>query len=348
MVEVMDTENSLIIDGLQYVNWTPELLREAIRGGVNTIHVTIAYWENTQEALVNIETWSQRFLEWGELIMPVRSAADILAAQQAGKIGIILGFQNSSPIEDDLRKVEMMHERGVRIMQLSYNNQSLQATGCYEKSDSGITRYGRAVIKEMNRVGMVIDMSHSAEESTMQAIEISQRPIAITHANPSSFHEALRNKSGRVLRALSESGGMLGASLYPFHLHNGSDCSLEDFCNMIYETANFMGIDQIGIGSDLCLNWDYRTLEWMRSGKWSMTPDFGEGSASDRDWPKQPDWFSSNLDFRNVIVGLLQAGFNQTEVDKIMGENWLNFFEHAFRPQSDLDIASPVMSESCG
>jgi microsomal dipeptidase-like Zn-dependent dipeptidase len=79
-----------------------------------------------------------------------------------------------------------------------------------------------------------------------------------------------------------------------------------------------------------------------------MTPDFGEGSASDRDWPKQPDWFSSNLDFRNVIVGLLQAGFNQTEVDKIMGENWLNFFEHAFRPQSDLDIASPVMSESCG
>ena len=348
MEEVMDTKNPLIIDGLQYVNWTRELLQEAIDGGVNTIHVTIAYWENTQEALVNIETWSRRFLEWGELIVPVKTAADILAAQQVGKIGIILGFQNSSPIEDDLSKVAMMHERGVRIMQLSYNNQSLQATGCYEKADSGITRYGREVIKEMNRVGMVIDMSHSAEESTLQAIELSERPIAITHANPSSFHDALRNKSDRVLRALSESGGMLGVSLYPFHLHNGSDCSLEDFCNMIYSTADSMGVDRVGIGSDLCLNWDYRTLEWMRSGKWAKTPDYGEGSASNSDWPKQPAWFSSNRDFRNIAVGLLQAGFNQAEVDKVMGVNWLNFFEHAFQSQSDLDDAIPTISESSG
>jgi len=172
----------LIIDGLQYVNWTRALFEEAIAGGVNAIHVTICYWENTRDTLENMGDWRQRFREHSDIIMPVNKAADILAAQKQGKLGIIFGFQNCSPIEDDLRLVETMYNEGARIMQLTYNNQSLLATGCYEDGDSGITRFGREVIKEMNRVGMVIDMSHSAENSTLQAIDLSERPIAITHA----------------------------------------------------------------------------------------------------------------------------------------------------------------------
>jgi len=121
-------------------------------------------------------------------------------------------------IEDDLSMVQILHELRVRIMQLSYNDQSLLATGCYEDRDSGITRFGREVIIEMNRVGMVVDMSHSAEHSTLEAIDISSRPSAITHANPSDFHAAMRNKSGEVLREFGRSGGILRVSLYPFHL----------------------------------------------------------------------------------------------------------------------------------
>ena len=100
-------------------------------------------------------------------------------------------------------------------MQLTYNNQSLLATGCYEKIDSGVSNFGREAIKEMNKVGIDIDMSHSAEKSTFDAIEISEKPIAITHANPSFWHAAKRNKSDDLLKALGESGGMLGLSLYP-------------------------------------------------------------------------------------------------------------------------------------
>ena len=102
-------------------------------------------------------------------------------------------------------------------MQLTYNNQSLLATGCYEKNDSGVTNFGREAIKEMNRVGIVIDMSHSAEKSTFDAIEISEKPIAITHANPIFWHKAKRNKSEDLLKALAESNGMLGLSLYAHH-----------------------------------------------------------------------------------------------------------------------------------
>ncbi len=322
----------LIIDGLQYVNWNRALFEQARDGGVNAIHVTIAYWENTQETLANVGEWRRRYREFSDLIMPVSTAQDIVAARQQGRIGIILGFQNCSPLEDDLRMVATWHELGVRIMQLSYNNQSLLATGCYEDADAGITRFGREVIREMNRVGMVVDMSHSAERSTLEAIELSDRPIAITHANPASFHAALRNKSDTVLSALAESGGMLGLSLYPFHLRNGSDCTLSDFCQMVYDTAQLMGVECLGIGSDLCQNWGYETLEWMRSGRWASAPDYGEGNASNADWPAQPPWFASSLHFDNIARGLGEAGFDAQDVQNIMGRNWLRFFDHAFVP----------------
>ncbi len=326
----MKTNDILIIDGLQYVNWNRTLFEEAKLGGVNVIHVTIAYWENKKEVIENINTWGRRFIEHSDLIIPIHDASEIKIAQEEGKIGIIFGFQNCSPIEDDIHLIEAMHKLGVRIMQLSYNNQSLLATGCYEERDSGITRFGKEAIKEMNRLGMIIDMSHSAELSTLQAIELSTRPIAITHANPTTFHSALRNKSNDILKNLSQSEGMLGVSLYPFHLANGSDCLLEDFCNMVYDTAELMGIDRIGIGSDLCLNWDYTVLEWMRSGRWALAPDYGEGNAEQPSWPKQPDWFKNNLGFQNIINGLETASFSSQDIEKIMGQNWLNFFNSSF------------------
>ena len=161
-------------------------------------------------------------------------------------------------------------------MQLSYNNQSLLATGCYEDNDPGITRMGKEVIKEMNRVGMVVDMSHSSERSTFEAIELSSRPIVISHANPSFWHPAKRNKSNNILKKLAENNGMLGFSLYPHHLNNSSLCSIEDFCLMIAKTADLMGIDHIGFGSDLCQDQPDSIVEWMRVGRWTKEIDYGD------------------------------------------------------------------------
>ena len=215
-------------------------------------------------------------------------------------------------------------------MQLSYNNQSLLATGCYETEDPGITRMGRQVIAEMNRVGLVIDMSHSSERSTLEAIEHSSRPIAITHANPAHWHPALRNKSDDVLQALSETGGMLGFSMYPHHLAGGSQCTLESFCQMVAHTAERFGVGHIGIGSDLCQDQPDSVVEWMRNGRWTRERDFGEGSKAAPGFPDQPAWFKDNRDFPTLREGLSQVGFQHSEVNSIMGENWLRFFEHAF------------------
>ncbi len=152
-----------------------------------------------------------------DLIRPVREPEDICKAKQEGRIGIIFGAQNCSPIEDEIRLIEIMRQLGLMIMQLTYNNQSLLACGCYEEEDSGLTRFGKQVIREMNRVGMVIDMSHSAERSTLETIDHSEQPVIISHANPSHFHPALRNKSNTVIDAIAANHGLLGFSLYPFH-----------------------------------------------------------------------------------------------------------------------------------
>jgi len=321
------------IDGLQYAAWSEKIFRQMREGGVDAVHVTIAYHETFRETVANIERWNHWFERFPELIVKARTGDDVRKARNEGRTAIIFGFQNPSPIEDDIGLVEVLHTLGARFMQLSYNNQSLLATGCYEAEDPGITRMGRAVIAEMNRVGMVIDMSHSAERSTLEAMEISSRPIAITHANPAFWHSALRNKSDTVLKALGESGGMLGFSLYPHHLASGSDCRLQDFCSMIARTADMIGVDHLGIGSDLCQDQPDSVVEWMRTGRWTTQVDFGEGSAENPGFPPQPGWFRDNRDFAGIEAGLLAAGFSPNEASLIMGGNWLRFFDENFGPQ---------------
>lgn len=320
------------IDGLQYNNWSEKIFRELREGGVDAVHVTIAYHENLRETIHNIEKWNRWFEAYPDLIMRGTSGRDVRRARDSRRTAIFFGFQTPAPIEDDIGLVEIVHSLGARFMQLTYNNQSLLATGCYEAVDSGITRMGRQVIREMNRVGLVIDMSHSAERSTLEAIEISTRPIAISHANPSSWAPALRNKSDTVLKALAESGGMLGFSTYPHHLKDKSACSLVSFCEMVARTADLIGVEQLGLGSDLCQDQPDSVVEWMRVGRWSREVDFGEGSRDLPGFPDMPSWFKGNRDFQNIEDGLRRVGFSAQNVADVMGENWLRFFDAGFGP----------------
>ena len=315
------------IDNLQYCNWSREIFEVNRSAGLDAVHVTIVYHEDYDELLIEIQKWDKLFKENSDLIFQGKDYKDIEKANQLKKTAIFFGFQNCSPIEDNINFVEKVHELGCRFMQLTYNNQSLLATGCYEKIDSGVTNFGREVIKEMNKVGVVVDMSHSAEKSTLDSIEISEKPIAITHANPAFWHPAKRNKSSDLLKVLSDSGGILGLSLYPHHLKDNTNCTLESFCEMVARTAELMNINQIGIGSDLCLNQPDSIVEWMRNGTWSKSKNYGEGSKNKPGFPKQPKWFEDARGFSNIEKGLKQVGFSDTETHGILGNNWYNFYK---------------------
>ena len=315
------------IDNLQYCNWSRDIFQINREANLDAVHVTLVYHEDYDEFVQRTKEWKKFFNENSDLIFLGRNFKDIEKANLEKKTAIFFGFQNCSPIEDNIALVEKVHEHGCRFMQLTYNNQSLLATGCYEKNDSGVTNFGREAIKEMNRVGIVIDMSHSAEKSTFDAIEISEKPIAITHANPSFWYKAIRNKSNDLLKALASSGGMLGLSLYPHHLKDGSNCTLENFCEMTAKTAEIMGVKNIGIGSDLCINHPDSVVEWMRNGTWTKTKNYGEGSKKTPGFPKQPDWFLDARGFNNLEIGLNKIGFNEDETNGILGNNWYNFYK---------------------
>ena len=315
------------IDNLQYCNWSREIFEFNRAAGLDAVHVTIVYHEDYDELLVEIKKWEKLFSDNSDLIFQGKDYNDIEKANLEKKTAIFFGFQNCSPIEDDINLIEKVHNLGCRFMQLTYNNQSLLATGCYEKIDSGVTNFGREAIKEMNRVGVVIDMSHSAEKSTFDAIELSDKPIAITHANPSFWHPAKRNKSNDLLKTLSESGGMLGLSLYPHHLKNNTNCTIESFCEMVAKTADIIDIKNIGIGSDLCLNQPDSIVEWMRNGTWSKSKNYGEGSKNKPGFPNQPEWFQDARGFENIENGLIKIGFSDTETHGILGNNWYNFYK---------------------
>ena len=315
------------IDNLQYCNWSRKIFEINRSAGLDAVHVTIVYHEDFDELQLEIKKWEKLFLENSDLIFLGNNFQDIDKANKENKTAIFFGFQNCSPIEDDINLVEKVHQLGCRFMQLTYNNQSLLATGCYEKVDSGVTNFGREVIREMNRVGLVVDMSHSAEKSTLDAIELSEKPIAITHANPSFWHPAKRNKSSDLLKILSDSGGMLGLSLYPHHLKDNTNCTLDSFCEMVAKTAEIMDVKKIGIGSDLCLDHPDTVVEWMRNGSWSKSKNYGEGSKNKPGFPKQPDWFLDARGFSNIEKGLKKAGFSDTETHGILGNNWYNFYK---------------------
>ena len=129
------------------------------------------------------------------------------------------------------------------------------------------------------------------------------------------------------MKELGASGGMLGLSLYPHHLLDGTDCTLDSFCSMVAQTAEIMGVKQIGIGSDLCLKQPDSVVEWMRNGTWTKTKDYGEGNASNAAFPDQPSWFQDARGFENLEKGLKSVGFDDKEIKLILGNNWFNFYK---------------------
>ena len=331
-----------VIDGPQFANWSETIFRQMREGGVSVAHVTVAYHENFRDTVDLLVDWNQLLRRHDDLIALAGSRAEIDQVTASGRTAIVFGLQNPSPIEADIGLIEVIHRLGIRFMQLSYNNQSLLCGGWTEREDCGLTNMGREAIREMNRLGMVIDMSHSAERSTLEAIEYSARPVTVSHANPFAWKATRRNKSDKVLDALARSGGLIGLSLYSGHLREGAATTLESFCEMAARLADRIGVDHIGLGSDLCQDQPPSVLSWMREGRWRHAAD---GAAEP--FPPQPDWFRSNLDFANIRRGLGKAGFGPDEVEKIMWRNWLDFMSHSMEPMAGeaADAASQASPE---
>jgi len=320
-----------IIDGLQCGHFDRDCFTALQKAGLSGVVVTCGFWEGALESLDSLGRWRDLVAENADVTTIALTPDDIVKAGEDGKIATILGFQNANLFEGRIRLVEMFAELGVRVVQLTYNNQNELAGSCYEAEDSGLARFGKEVILEMNRVGMLVDCSHVGNRSTLDAIEASEKPIAVTHANADSLFAHKRNKTDDVLRALGETGGVIGCATYRNITGDHYCKTVENWCEMVAKTVEIAGIDSVAIGTDRSHNFTPPDYAWMRMGRWTRGIDYGAASAARPGKAPPPDWFQTLQDMDKIPNGLRSVGFSEEEVDKITHKNWLRLYRATFR-----------------
>lgn len=320
----------MLIDGLQCGHFTREVFQELRRANVSCVTVTCGFWEGTVESLDSIARWRDLVTANTDLVSIATSADDIAAAAAAGQTALLLGFQNSNLFEGRVRLVELFAELGVRVVQLTYNNQNEVGGSCYEAEDSGLARYGREVIGEMNRAGILVDLSHVGNRTSLDAIACSRVPVAVTHANPESLFAHKRNKTDEVLKALAEGGGVLGCATYRNIAGDHYSSSLGAWCEMVVRTVDIMGIDHVAVGTDRSHNFTKPDYDWMRMGRWTRSIDYGAASAARPGKAPPPVWFTEVHHLGLLPGGLRQAGFSAEEAEKITSGNWLRLYSEVF------------------
>lgn len=186
--------DSIVIDGLIIAKWNRELFEDMRKGGLTAANCTVSVWEGFQATVNNIVASNKLIRDNSDLVIPVRSTADIRKAKEQGKTGILYGFQNAHAFEDQIGYVEVFKQLGVGIVQMCYNTQNLVGTGCYER-DGGLSGFGREIVAEMNRVGIMCDLSHVGSKTSEEVILESKKPVCYSHCLPSGLKEHPRNKS---------------------------------------------------------------------------------------------------------------------------------------------------------
>lgn len=320
-----------LIDGLQCGHFDRDSFAGLAAAGVSGVVVTCGFWEGTLESLDSLGRWRDLIRENSDIATLATTPAQIEQAAAEGKVAAIMGYQNANLFEGRIRLVEMWAELGVRVVQLTYNNQNELAGSCYEAEDSGLARFGREVILEMNRAGILVDCSHVGNRSTLMAIEASEKPIAVTHANADSLFAHKRNKTDDVLRALGQSGGVIGCAAYRNITGDYYSGPIEHWCEMVARTVEIAGIDSVAIGTDRSHNFTAPDYAWMRTGRWTRGVDYGAASAARPGKAPPPDWFQSLADMNKIPNGLRNVGFSQEEVAKITHGNWLRLYRATFR-----------------
>jgi membrane dipeptidase len=309
--------DAIVFDGLIVANWSPDILAEMRRGGLSGANCTCCVWENFADTMRNIAQWNGFFRDHGNLVVKARTVGDIRAAKSADKTAIVLGFQNTSAFEDRIGNVQHFKDVGVGIVQLAYNTQNFVGAGCYESNDSGLSDFGHDVLAEMNRVGMLCDLSHVGARTSRDAITASTKPVAYTHCLPSGLKAHPRNKPDEDLKFIADHGGFIGVTMFPPFLPRGPKSTVDDYVAAMDYVIDIAGEDSVGIGTDFTQDHAPSFFEWI-------THDKGDGrKLTDFGKITNPEGIRTISEFPNLTAAMVRAGWNEAKIRKVLGENWL-------------------------
>jgi len=309
--------------------WEPSLgntwerLEDFATAGHTIVGVTIAGDNHTAgEALKLLSAARNRILAQPERFVLIESVDDVLRAKATRRLGIELHFEGTNCLDRDLTLIETFYKLGIRHTLLAFNLGNAVAGGCFERSDGGLTKFGIKVVREMERVGMLLDLSHVGERSSLEAMEIATKPVVFSHSNARALRDTLRNVSDQQAKQCARLGGLIGISGSSEYLGD-PQCSSRTMLGHIRHLAELIGPEHVGIGFDVVFD-QVSLTRWARGRpeEWPMTLD-----------PQWPGFtYAMPGQLFELADLLLKDGFTETQVRGILGENYIRICRAVWQP----------------
>jgi membrane dipeptidase len=295
------------------------------RSGVDVISNTVGPFGRLpfsyESAIEGLAQLTRRFDSTDRLVKVTR-AADIERAKANGQYGVIMNFQNTTHFGQDLGALDLFYDFGIRVIQLTYNMRNFVGDGCTERSDGGLSNFGMQVVSRMNERGILVDLSHCGLRTTMDGIQASTRPVAVTHSFSRELSPHDRGKTAEIMRALAERDGYFGVLIVPFFITPEPKATMTDFLEHIDRVVNVMGIDHVGIGTDWGAVFP-KSLEAMLDAEMLR---FGFRPEHRTSWGARVEDYQSWCDWPNITRALVGRGYSDNEIIKLLGANFLRIF----------------------
>lgn len=307
------------------------VVKDAIASGMSAVNVTLGYVagpdEPFEQTVREIGLWDWRVRARPDALAKVLTSADIVHAHEAGKVGVIYGFQNTMMLGDDASRADVFADLGVRVIQLTYNPANKVGSGSMAVENGGITPFGREVIARLNANRVMVDLSHSGERTCLEAARLSTQPISINHTGCRALTDLPRNKTDAELRLVAEKGGFVGIYFMPF-LNATSVASAADVVAHIEHAIQVCGEDHVGIGTDGGTTAVDDMAAYRAAGRKEIAARKAAGIGATGENPDTLPFvedLSGPGQFRKLI-GLLEArGHKAARIEKIMGGNFVRY-----------------------
>ncbi|MGW8846178.1 dipeptidase [Streptomyces xiamenensis] len=305
------------------LNWADEIyLGKLAASGVTAVNHAVSISQDYDAAAAGIAGWQRRLAETGGRVFQGYGLADVDRAHAEGTVAWFAGFEDSKPIGEDLWRLHALYQMGLRFMGLTYQNRNYAADGSGESANGGLSRFGRALIKECNDLGVALDLSHTGERSTLETIELSEKPVLVTHAGLTRFVDSPRNKSDQVVRELAARGGVFGLAaksgfLSPSGLTRGADP--EVFADNIDHLVDLVGIDHVIVGTDVGDERKYSKAGMARVRRlYPEIPIIGDDLNLDI---IHPEGMGTPADLPRITEVLARRGYGAEDITAVLGGN---------------------------
>lgn len=340
-------ENSIIIDGLGFPGGlsidenaplNAQELEHVAQSGLTATHITVGAvgtmtpLQAFEKITRDIARWDRQIDKYPDTLSLVRRPGDIRSAKSAGNTGLIYGLQDGVSFEDDLGRLDALHQLGIRVIQPTYNRRNLLGDGCMEPADAGLSRVGIEAVERMNTLGILIDLSHCGRQTAADAIAASKRPVSFTHMGCYALAQHPRHRTDEEMKAVADTGGVVGIYIMPY-LARGQQPSAADVITHIEHALDVAGEDHVSIGTDGTVSPTELTEEFIENFR-KMTAKRKELGIAAPYETETGYLFANDLNtprrFETLSQLLLERGHNETRVKKIMGGNLLQLFSETW------------------